>query len=51
VQDLARCIRLLHRDRERLRQLRENSDRFNQQYNWGKVSAHYVALVNQLNQL
>ena len=49
VQDLARCILLLHKDRGRLQSLRQNSDRFNQQYNWNKMGSQYVALVNGLN--
>ncbi len=48
--DLARCILMLYKDRERLAQLRRKSDEFNQRYNWKKVASQYVELVGRLNQ-
>jgi glycosyltransferase involved in cell wall biosynthesis len=47
-EDLARCILALSSDRQRLAHLALESDRFNQQYNWARVSAEYVALVERL---
>lgn len=47
VADLTRCIIRLGQDRNRRRQLTENADKFNQQYSWNKVAAHYVALIDQ----
>lgn len=49
VDDLARSIRALHRDRQRLSQLARHADKFNRQYSWGQVAADYVALVDRLN--
>jgi glycosyltransferase involved in cell wall biosynthesis len=46
---LAECIMRLWSNPNRLRQLRENSARFNLQYNWPKLAAEYVALVDRLN--
>ena len=48
--DLANCILTLHQHREKLESLAHNADKFNQKYNWAKVSAEYVALVDRLNQ-
>ena len=48
VDDLARCIRTLYRDRGRLAALAENMERFNQRYNWTSQSANYVRLVDRL---
>jgi len=48
VDDLARCIRLLYNDSERLAELREGSEKFNQRYSWPRISAEYVALVDRL---
>jgi glycosyltransferase involved in cell wall biosynthesis len=48
VGDLARCIRLLYNDPERLAELQEGSKKFNEQYNWPRISAEYVALVDRL---
>jgi glycosyltransferase involved in cell wall biosynthesis len=47
--DLARCILALYTDRHRLAQLAENAGTFNQQYNWTKIGAQYVALVDRLS--
>lgn len=47
--DLAECIIALHDDRQRLACLVENSDRFNRQYNWDRVAADYVALIERLS--
>jgi glycosyltransferase involved in cell wall biosynthesis len=46
--DLARCILTLHSDRKRLAQLTQGVDKFNQRYNWTKIGADYVALVERL---
>jgi glycosyltransferase involved in cell wall biosynthesis len=48
VGDLARCIRLLYNDSERLAELREGSTKFNQRHNWPDISAEYAALVDRL---
>ncbi len=48
VDDLARCIRTLHRDRARLAALAQNIERFNQRYDWKSQSADYVRLVGRL---
>jgi glycosyltransferase involved in cell wall biosynthesis len=49
VDDLARCIINLHNDRARLAQLAQGIQKFNQRYNWTKLGAEYVALVEKLN--
>lgn len=46
--DLARCIGMLHRNRERLAELAQGCRKFNQRYNWNKIGAEYVALVERL---
>lgn len=46
--DLAHCILSLHSDRERLKQLAQGAETFNQRYNWKKLGAEYVALVERL---
>lgn len=48
-EDLARAILYLFNQPERLADLARNGDRFNQRYNWKKVSAQYVELVDTLN--
>jgi glycosyltransferase involved in cell wall biosynthesis len=48
VHDLARCIRLLYSSPERLAALARGCESFNQQYNWSKTGAVYVALVDRL---
>ena len=48
VQDLARCMLRLHRDRSRLVELARNAARFNQSYNWTTQSAGYGALIERL---
>jgi glycosyltransferase involved in cell wall biosynthesis len=47
-EDLARCIVKLCSDRERLAQLVLGADKFNQRYNWARLGAEYVALVERL---
>jgi glycosyltransferase involved in cell wall biosynthesis len=47
VEDLARCIRLLYRNSDRLTELALGSQKFNQRYNWKKTSELYVNLVSQ----
>ena len=46
--NLARCILTLHSDRKRLAQLAQGADKFNQRYNWTRIGAEYVALVERL---
>lgn len=48
VTDLARNIKLLYEDRERLSTLARNAERFVQQYSWENVAAGYVNLVENL---
>jgi glycosyltransferase involved in cell wall biosynthesis len=47
VEDLARCIRLLYHDSDRLTELAKRSQNFNQRYNWKNTSQMYVNQVNQ----
>jgi glycosyltransferase involved in cell wall biosynthesis len=49
VDDLARCILALYADRRRLAELTDGADKFNQLYNWEKLGAEYVALVERLD--
>jgi glycosyltransferase involved in cell wall biosynthesis len=48
VDDLTRCLRLLHNSPERLAELARGSQVFNERYNWPKLSVEYVALVKRL---
>lgn len=48
VDELAACILALYNDRSRLANLAHNILKFNDFYNWSKISAEYVALVEQL---
>jgi glycosyltransferase involved in cell wall biosynthesis len=48
VQDLARSIVALYSDPERLALLAAGAEKFNRRYNWSKVGAEYVALVERL---
>jgi glycosyltransferase involved in cell wall biosynthesis len=48
VDDLARCIRMLYKNPERLAELSKGSKKFNERYNWAKIGAEYVALVEWL---
>ena len=48
VADLARCIRELYFERDRLSKLAQGSRKFNQRYNWAKISEEYVGLLEQL---
>lgn len=48
VKDLARCIKKLYTNRTRLAELGRGIGKFNQNYNWTKLGAEYVALVNRL---
>lgn len=47
--DLARCIRTLYKSQERMAELAQGCRKFNERYNWTKIGAEYVALVEQLN--
>jgi glycosyltransferase involved in cell wall biosynthesis len=49
VDDLARCIRALYGNPQRLAELRDGCERFNQRYNWTRIGAEYVALVERLD--
>jgi glycosyltransferase involved in cell wall biosynthesis len=48
IDGLAQCIRMLHNSPERLAELAQGSKKFNQHYNWTKLGAEYVALVERL---
>lgn len=48
VADLARCIRYLYYKRDRLDELAQGCRKFNQRYNWAKISEEYVGLLEQL---
>lgn len=48
VQELAQCILNLYSNQNRLAQLSQGISKFNQDYNWSKVGADYVALVQGL---
>jgi glycosyltransferase involved in cell wall biosynthesis len=48
VEDLARRVHELYRNRERLHTLARRSSVFNERYNWDTVGAKYVALVDRL---
>jgi len=48
AEDLARCIRRLHENREHMAELARGSERFNQQHNWTKIGAEYATLVDRL---
>jgi glycosyltransferase involved in cell wall biosynthesis len=48
AEDLARCILMLYQNPDRLKELSLKSQNFNQRYNWPKISAEYVSLVNRL---
>jgi len=49
VDDLARCICKQYSNPERLAELAQGSNKFNQRYNWAKIGAEYVALVERLS--
>jgi glycosyltransferase involved in cell wall biosynthesis len=48
--DFADRIRSLYAHPDRLAELARDSHKFNQRYNWTKVGAEYVALVEQIGQ-
>lgn len=48
VDDLARCIRMLYHNPERLAELARGSKKFNERYSWAKIGAEYGALVERL---
>jgi glycosyltransferase involved in cell wall biosynthesis len=48
TQDLARCVRRLHADPRRLRELASGSENFTQRYSWRRIGAEYVKLVTDL---
>ncbi len=50
VDDLARCIRVLYGHPERLAELAQGSEKFNQRYNWTRIGTEYVALVEGLSE-
>ena len=49
LEDLTHHLLALYQDRVRLKSLVENSDTFNQEYNWSKQKANYVTLVKNLH--
>lgn len=49
VDDLARSIRTLYNSPERRAELAKGSEKFNRRYNWTKIGAEYVAIVERLN--
>lgn len=49
MDELAACILTLYSDRLRLANLARNIVKFNERFNWAKVSSDYVALVKRLN--
>jgi glycosyltransferase involved in cell wall biosynthesis len=49
VDDLVRCIRVLYKNPERLAELAQGCQKFNQRYNWSKIGAEYAALVEHLS--
>jgi glycosyltransferase involved in cell wall biosynthesis len=48
IDDLVRCILFLYRCPKRLAELHEGCKKFNNSYNWTKISAEYVKLVQNL---
>jgi glycosyltransferase involved in cell wall biosynthesis len=48
VEDLARAMTRLYRDRTYLETLACGAEKFNRRYNWTSIGADYVALVDQL---
>ncbi|MDO9087615.1 MAG: glycosyltransferase family 4 protein [Anaerolineaceae bacterium] len=48
VNELARCILMLYRNPDRMVELAQGSMKFNQLYNWTKISENYVNLVARL---
>lgn len=48
VEDLARKIKLLYEDRERMASLAKNAERFIQQYSWANIAASYVKVIASL---
>jgi glycosyltransferase involved in cell wall biosynthesis len=48
IEDLAGCLRALYCRPERLAELRNGCQQFNERYNWPKIGAAYIALVGQL---
>jgi glycosyltransferase involved in cell wall biosynthesis len=47
--DLARTIRMLYEDPDRREALAQDSEKFNQRYNWTNIGGEYVALVDRLS--
>jgi glycosyltransferase involved in cell wall biosynthesis len=45
------CAKIIesHRNPDLRKNLIENSNKFNEEYSWGKISAEYVALIDRLN--
>ncbi len=48
VDELTAAIRKLYKNQVRLQDLIQQSDKFNQNYNWTKQAAEYTTLVNRL---
>jgi len=51
VEDLARCILALYCNPHRLADLAQGCQKFNQRYNWTRIGAEYVSLVEKLGQV
>ena len=48
VDDLARCILKLFHNPDRMAELARGSQNYNRRYNWARISAEYVSLVESL---
>ena len=48
VDDLAHHLYTLYHDKTRLQTLVDNTEKFNQQYNWAAQSAGYIQLIEKL---
>jgi glycosyltransferase involved in cell wall biosynthesis len=48
LDDLVHKIRILYSNPDRMAELARGSQNFNQRYNWNKISAEYVSLVERL---
>ncbi len=48
VDELAQTIRYLHNDPMRMAELSRGSQKFNERYNWSKVGAEYIELVERV---
>jgi glycosyltransferase involved in cell wall biosynthesis len=51
VDDLVRVIRLLQHQPDRIMELKRGCQNFNERFDWTKISAEYVGLVDSLSQI